>query len=199
MRILTVCTGNICRSPYAQLRLQAALDGVRPRVFDVSSAGTLGLVGQPVDPGSARVLEARGLSGDGFLAREMNERLLGDIDLVLPLELAHRDAVLRMAPRLLKRTFTLLELARLLEELDAEQPWTDRLEGHGGISAEEVRSRWTAMLSTVAAERGGRAAAAGSDDVADPYRRSDAHFDAMAEAIDAAIERIVAFERAFGA
>lgn len=198
MRILTVCTGNICRSPYAQIRLQAALDAVRPGGFEVTSAGTHGLAGQGVDPGSVRVLTERGLSGKGFIARVATEQILGEADLILPLELSHRDAILRSTPRQLKRTFTLLELARLVEALGEEQPWTERLSEHSGTEPESVDDRWRAMLQVVAAERGGRVGADGEDNVPDPYRRSDRHFDDMATTIDAAVDRLAGFEREFG-
>ncbi len=52
VRLLTVCTGNVCRSPYAAALLGAGLDWARPGAFRVASAGTPALVGRPVDAGS---------------------------------------------------------------------------------------------------------------------------------------------------
>ena len=132
VRLMTVCTGNICRSPFAQLTLQRALDEVRPGTFEVSSAGTGALVDHPVDPGSAGILDARGIDHTPFAARQISERNLADIDLVLPLEIAHRKLVLSYAPRLLKRAYTLKEMARLLASAHARQPWTERLPRSGG-------------------------------------------------------------------
>ena len=39
VRLLMVCTGNLCRSPYAQALLGDHLERVRPGVFDVSQRG----------------------------------------------------------------------------------------------------------------------------------------------------------------
>lgn len=192
VRILTVCTGNICRSPYTQLALQAALDDVRPGAFEVSSAGIGALVGAPVDPGSASILDARGIAHEGFAARQITERITSEIDVVLPLEVAHRKAVLSYSPRHLKRTYTLKEMARLLDFVDAEQPWTERLAG-----LTTVAERWAALPMHLSRARGQHRVEEGADDVADPYRRPQEVFDAMAAEVDAAVDRIVAFERTF--
>ena len=55
-RVIAVCTGNICRSPMAELMLAAALEreGLEGLVA-VDSAGTTGYeAGRPIDPRAAR-------------------------------------------------------------------------------------------------------------------------------------------------
>ena len=192
VRILTVCTGNICRSPYAHLALQHGLDAVRPGAFEVTSAGTHAMVGNPVDRGSASILEDRGVDTSGFAARQVSERMLADIDIVLPLEVAHRKLVLSYSPRHLKRAYTLKELARLLDAAGERTPWSERL---AGLTTPE--ERWAALPSHLARERGLSRVADGVDDIADPYRQPQEVFDAMAAEVDTAVERIVAFEGAF--
>lgn len=192
VHLLTVCTGNICRSPYAHLTLQHALDAVRPGVFAVSSAGTGALVDHPVDPGSATILDARGVMHDTFAARQISERILETADIVLPLETNHRKVVLSYSPRHLKRTYTLKELARLLDAADAREPWTQRL---AGLTTPE--ERWAALPAHLARERGLTRVDEGVDDIADPYRQPQEAFEAMAVEVDAAVARIVAFEEQF--
>ena len=106
MRILFVCTGNICRSPSAE-RL-ARLAGV-----EASSAGTRAVIGHPMHPEAARVLVELGGDPSEFVARQLKPRIAGDADLILAMTAFHRDAVLEMAPRQLRRTFTLAEAALL--------------------------------------------------------------------------------------
>lgn len=192
VRILTVCTGNICRSPYVQHALQHALDAVRPGTFEVSSAGTHALVGNPVDPGSARILEAKGVDPTGFAARQMSERIMQDVDIVLPLEGTHRKVVLSYSPRHLKRAYTPKELVRLLDAAGAREPWTERL---AGLATPE--ERWAALPSHLAQERNLSRVTKGADDIVDPYRRPQEAFDAMATEVDDAVARIVVFERQF--
>lgn len=114
MRVLFVCTGNICRSPTAErLALAYAQEGG----FDITatSAGTQGLTGHPMDDTAAMVLSQLGGSPDGFVARRITPKIAADADLVLTMTAAHRDAVLAMSPRQMRRTFTLLEAAGLAE------------------------------------------------------------------------------------
>lgn len=116
-RILTVCTGNICRSPLAERLLQSGLDEVAPGAFSVASAGVRALVGQPAHPRSAELAVRLGTDVDAFTARQLTEQLVSEADLVLILAEAHRAPVLALSPAALKRTFTLREFARIVELL----------------------------------------------------------------------------------
>ncbi|WP_137723940.1 low molecular weight phosphatase family protein [Prescottella subtropica] len=114
MKLLFVCTGNICRSPTAE-RLAAAWAARNGDAdLTVSSAGTRAVVGSGMEPTAARVLSSLGGDPHAFSARQLTPVLANGADLILTMTEAHRDAVLRHAPRQLKRTFTLLEAAQLV-------------------------------------------------------------------------------------
>lgn len=118
MHIITVCTANICRSPFAQLLLQHRLGGA----VTVSSGGVRALVGEEMDPRSRAALADRGVTGpelDRFRASALSDRRIREADLVLTATTAHRDEVLRMTPRALKRTFTLREFAAVADGVAA--------------------------------------------------------------------------------
>ncbi|NVN52759.1 hypothetical protein HLY00_4469 [Mycolicibacterium hippocampi] len=53
------------------------------------------------------------------MARQLTPKIASGSDLVLTMTKAHRDTVLGVAPRLLHRTFTLTEAARLVSEFNA--------------------------------------------------------------------------------
>ena len=119
LHILFVCTGNVCRSPTAE-RLAIAY-GARSdfQDFRASSAGTHAVKGLPIEPYAARVLEKLGGDPSDFAARQLTPTIAADADLVLTMTKAHRDDVLKLAPRQLHKTFTLRESARLVMECDA--------------------------------------------------------------------------------
>ncbi|ALO67820.1 hypothetical protein AS189_16690 [Arthrobacter alpinus] len=191
IRLLTVCTGNICRSPFAERMLATELESLHPGLFLVHSAGTGAMVGDGMEEESAALLASFGGSSEGFASRQLVAPLLAESDLVLAMTVAHRDAVIRMSPRMLKRTYTIVELARILR--------TIRLSGTdkvicGGLP-EQVQQRWEQLPALAALFRSESRPSEAGDDVVDPYRRNTATHQQMVEEILPAVEEILAFER----
>lgn len=121
LHILFVCTGNICRSPTAErLAVEHARQLQLPD-FTASSAGTHAVIGNPMHPQAARVLEELGGDPSDFVARQLTPKIAGAADLILAMTRAHRDAVLELAPHRLHRTFTLTEAFRLAVEQGARK------------------------------------------------------------------------------
>jgi len=116
--VLVVCVGNLCRSPLAERLLRVRLADA-PHVR-VTSAGTRAVAGAAMDARAAAELDRLGGDPLGFEARQLTADLVSDADLVLTATRELRTQVVELAPAALKRTFTLRELAALLEE----RPWT---------------------------------------------------------------------------
>ncbi len=99
-RVMTVCTGNICRSPMAAVVLRARLAAAE--LADEVVVDSTGISdeerGNPVDPRARRVLVAHGYpDGDGHRARQVHAADLAANDLVLPMTAAHARALRRLA------------------------------------------------------------------------------------------------------
>jgi len=95
---MTVCTGNICRSPMAEivLRERFAAAGLADAVV-VDSAGTSSEEqGNPVDPRARRVLEAAGYRVPEHRARRVTAAEIHARDLVLTMTATHLHAVERL-------------------------------------------------------------------------------------------------------
>ena len=110
LRILVVCEGNVCRSPLAERLLARRLPEAA-----VSSAGTRAPVGAAMHPLTAAQLTRLGGDATGFAARALTQEDVVAADLVLTATKAVRAAVVEVEPRALRRTFTLLEFAALLD------------------------------------------------------------------------------------
>lgn len=116
MHVLFVCTGNICRSPTAERLAIAFSTESRTLDFAASSAGTRAVVGHPIHPEAAMVLEDLGGDTSRFTARKLTAQIASAADLVLTMTRSHRDAVLELAPHRMRQTFTLSEASRLISE-----------------------------------------------------------------------------------
>ena len=106
-RVLTVCTGNVCRSPVME-RLLAFRSRAAGLSVTVASAGTHALVGRDMEPGSREILLRHGADPDLFTSTSINAVDLDSFDLVLTASEAHRVRIVERAPALLARTRTLL-------------------------------------------------------------------------------------------
>lgn len=126
-RLLFVCTGNICRSPFAEILMRHLLVGRLgargAEAFDISSAGVQAVVGAPMHPDSRFELAPWGLheaGADGFAGRQVRSAMVAASDLVLGASPRHRSAIVERTPVALRITFTLREFARLGAAVDPE-------------------------------------------------------------------------------
>lgn len=178
-RILTVCTGNICRSPMAERLLQSSLDEQFPGQFIVESAGTGALVGNPIDPQVAAFIDASGANTENFAARQLTAQILERQDLILALTREHRSRVVEMSPLTLRKTFTLREFARLLPTIQIDQS----LQGS---------DRWKFALPKALRAKSAQPGELQDDDIVDPYKRSDDVYAQMRAGLTLAISEILA-------
>lgn len=178
-RILTVCTGNICRSPVAERLLRAGLGNE----VTVSSAGVRAVVGAPIHPGMVALLEESGIRADGFAARQVTPREIRSADLVLALTRDHRARLVQEAPGALRRSFTLLELARLVTSPDLPP-----------VPSGPVDIRLRALVLWAARHRAAPPVGDG-DDVPDPYGHGDAEYELAYRLIHAAVDTIARVAR----
>ena len=94
-RIAVVCLGNICRSPMADVVLNAKLERAGlDRHVDVVSAGTGDWhVGNPMDRRAAAVLTARGYDASRHRAQQFDAGWHDEYDLILAMDATNLDDV----------------------------------------------------------------------------------------------------------
>ena len=104
-RVCFVCTGNICRSPMAdvvlrQLSGEATLadGGALAGRLDITSAGTGNWhAGEPMDPRARKALARRGYHDHGHRARAFEAAWFDDTDLVVCLDRGHQQTLVSLA------------------------------------------------------------------------------------------------------
>jgi protein-tyrosine phosphatase len=128
-RVLAVCTGNICRSPIAEVvlrdRLEAAGLGADAAVDSVGTSAEE--TGNPIDPRAARVLQEAGYAVPRRAARQVTPQDLADADLVLAMTSRHAARLRALDPgadvRMVRAFDPAAPSAAADAALDVEDPW----------------------------------------------------------------------------
>ncbi|HTH17628.1 MAG TPA: low molecular weight protein-tyrosine-phosphatase [Magnetospirillum sp.] len=100
IKVLFVCTGNICRSPTAEGVFRALVEGegLADRIV-ADSAGTHGYhVGEPPDGRSTAAAAKRGIELCSLRARKVRPADFDEFDLVLAMDRGHYDILRRLCP-----------------------------------------------------------------------------------------------------
>jgi len=112
--LLTVCTGNICRSPLAESLFKERLAHLQN--LSVASAGLHAVSGSPMDALAAEELVALGGDPQGLIGEQITDRHVASSDLILTMTLGQRDELVRRFPRATRRAFSIGEFCLLAGE-----------------------------------------------------------------------------------
>ena len=167
LRVLFVCTANICRSPYLELRARQLLgpgSGV-----EVSSAGTRGFDAEPVSDTMEAEFARFGTDTTAFRSRLVTGDLIDQADVVLTAEAAHRTRLLEERPAAFRKVLTLGQFVASAREADPS-----------------LRGR--ELLAALASRR---APASLDQDIPDPYRRGREAAAAASATMEALLEVVV--------
>ena len=93
--ILTVCTGNICRSPLAEYRFKELL--VDKDIL-VTSAGVNALVGQSADDSALLIAEENGFDLKSHKGQALTESIIQENELILVMENHHKRLICDLYP-----------------------------------------------------------------------------------------------------
>ncbi|WP_182524726.1 adenylyl-sulfate kinase [Nocardioides dongkuii] len=168
LKVLFVCTANICRSPFMEL-MARQLAGPDANI-EFRSAGTHGFTDHEMDEVMATTLAPRGVADhSAFRSRAIDKAILDEADLVLTAEAAHRTFILDDHPALFRKVFTIGQFAEVVRALGPD------------VSGRELLEQ--------AAQRRGNADAA--LDVHDPYRRGPEAAETAAAGIEELLRVVV--------
>lgn len=110
MKVLFVCKANVCRSPMAEAIFNAlAADTGAP--YEARSAGVAALVDKTMAPYAKVALEEVGIYANGHRARQVNEAMLQDADLVLAMTPPQAVSLRRIPNASFAKIYTLTEYA----------------------------------------------------------------------------------------
>ncbi len=128
-KILFLCSGNTCRSVFAEyyakwLKNTSYRNQLRDVNFD--SAGTRHYYETPHES-TTKYLNSKGISVEGFIAKDITDELINKQDLILGFEARYHTRKLKRRfkhiENLDKKVYLLLEYAGETENLEIEDPF----------------------------------------------------------------------------
>jgi protein-tyrosine phosphatase len=116
LMVVFVCTGNTCRSPMAELLMQARLaqslgcriEELEDRGVVVISAGIAAAPGCPPASEATHVMRERGLDLTRHEAQPLTEQIVRHADLILAMTHSHLQSIVERWPHAADRVFMLL-------------------------------------------------------------------------------------------
>lgn len=132
IRILFVCTANICRSPMAKgvLRKLVRREGFE-QAFEIDSAGTHGHVGQPAAMLARETMTRRGYDISDHIAREVTAEDVAHFDFSLAMDRSHLAALRWLAPSgKMDRPQLFLKFAPDIGVLEVDDPYGGPASGY---------------------------------------------------------------------
>ena len=184
LRVLVVCTGNICRSPLAEYALRGQLD---PAVFRIASAGTRAVPNGRVPQEQVQIAESLGITGiSTHIARQVTAESIAQADLILTASRHRRRRVVRTVPSAVKYTFTIRELARVSQTITDEDLAFHMKNGNDPVRAGIAAANEIRGLAP-------RPSDPRDDDVVDPYGHEAAVYEESARQLMPAVRVIAQF------
>ena len=165
-----VCTGNICRSPMAEVMLRDTLARCGADDIEVLSAGTWAGFGHSATEEARQVMRDRGIDLESHRSQPVTAELLDEADLILAMTSVHAREIAEVFPPALDKTLLLKELVEM--EFDGSPAGAERAARLAGVLA------------------GGRPEPRRALDLDDPMGLPVGAYERTAEHIEAGVERL---------
>jgi protein-tyrosine-phosphatase len=128
LRLLFVCTGNICRSPMAE-GIARHYGLVRGWPVQARSGGILGIIDKPADPLAVKVMAEIDMDISGHRSGGIDDALVDWADHILVMELGHSMRLRERHPGAADKTLMLGNFGGMMEVQDPIGGWRWKFRG----------------------------------------------------------------------
>ena len=131
MKIMFICTGNICRSAMAEAMLKKMLKENKKENIEVYSCGLSADDGDVPTQNAIEVMQEYKIDLKNHIATNIKYSNIENMDLILCATLSHKMFVIRLYPELKDKIFTIKEYVGIKDEIygiDIKDPWGYNLE-----------------------------------------------------------------------
>ena len=139
MKIMFICTGNICRSAMAHWLMEKKIKDNNLNNIEVYSSGVFAEPGDKSTYSAIEVMEEYGVDLTNHKATHITQSKIEEMDLVLCATTSHKYSVLQMYPSLIGKVYTMKQYVSTNEDeqdLDIKDPWGYDIEIYRFCAAE---------------------------------------------------------------
>jgi protein-tyrosine-phosphatase len=122
MKIMFICTGNICRSAMAHWLMKKKLQEKNINNIDVYSSGIYAENGDTSTDEAIEVMEEYGVDLKQHRATLTTNSNIKEMDLILCMTTSHKQNLIQMYPNLTNKIYTLKEYVGM-DEINIQDPW----------------------------------------------------------------------------
>ena len=140
MKIMFICTGNICRSAMAHVMFEDKIKQNDIKGIEVYSCGIYAENGDRATYNAIEVMDEYGINIKEHKATNIRNSNIDQMDLILCATNSHKIAVLDLYPKLLDKVYTLKEYVnydkQYHDKLNIKDPWGYDVETYRYCAAE---------------------------------------------------------------
>lgn len=140
MKIMFVCTGNICRSAMAHWMMKKKLEKNNIKDIEVYSSGIYAQNGDTSTYEAIEVMKEYNIDLKKHRATNTVNSNIMDMDLIFGMTDAHKEELLYLYPELKGKVFTLKEYVKYQKDghsnINIKDPWGFDIETYRACSAE---------------------------------------------------------------
>lgn len=137
MKIMFICTGNICRSAMAHKLMEKKLQDIGRKDIEIYSCGVFAENGDGSTYNAIETMKEYNVDLTKHRATNIKKSNIQEMDLILCATQSHKYTVTQMYPELKNKVYTMKEyVERQKEDIDIRDPWGYDIEIYRFCAAE---------------------------------------------------------------
>lgn len=124
MKMMFICTGNICRSAMAHWLMKKKVEEKNLQGIEIYSSGIFAMPGDVSTEEATKVMEEYGVNLKKHRATLTRNSNIQEMDIILCMTNSHKQSLIQMYPNLKDKIFTLKEYVGLTKDgVEIKDPW----------------------------------------------------------------------------